>query len=264
MGDKSKAIILAAGEGTRLKKYTRDLPKGMLSFAGKTLIERQIGLLRDAGIGDITIVKGFEGQKIAYPGVKYYVNPDFSSTNMVVSLFCAEEELKGDVIVSYADIIFEPRLLKSIMESGHDITVAVDVDWKRYWLMRYGSTERDAESLRLMEERIISLGRENPSPEEMDARYIGLLRFGGAGVEALKEVYHKYRDAFWDMPWQVSGKTFKNAYMTDMIQALIDEGFGVFALKTKGGWMEMDTNEDFEKALGWLRSGEIEKILRLG
>ena len=59
-----KAIILAAGRGTRLKKYTRDLPKGMLPFAGKTIIERQIGMYRKHGFTKIIVVRGFAAEKI--------------------------------------------------------------------------------------------------------------------------------------------------------------------------------------------------------
>ena len=66
-----KAIILAAGQGTRLKKYTENLPKGMLSFGGKTLIERQIEIYRSCGIDKIIIVKGYAADKIQYPDVKY-------------------------------------------------------------------------------------------------------------------------------------------------------------------------------------------------
>ena len=78
-----KTIILAAGQGTRLKKYTQDLPKGMLEFQGKTMIQRQIELYRRCGIGDIVVVRGFAGKKITYEGVKYYTNADYANTNMV-------------------------------------------------------------------------------------------------------------------------------------------------------------------------------------
>ena len=79
-----KAIILAAGQGTRLKKYTENLPKGMLNFDGKTIIERQIEMYRKCGIDSIIIVRGFAADKIDYNGVKYYDNKDFASTNAVV------------------------------------------------------------------------------------------------------------------------------------------------------------------------------------
>ena len=91
-----KAIILAAGQGTRLKKYTQDLPKGMLSFMGKTVIERQIEMFRKCGINDIIVIRGFAADKIQYEGIKYYMNEDFANTNMVESLMCAKEEFNDD------------------------------------------------------------------------------------------------------------------------------------------------------------------------
>ena len=72
-----KAIILAAGMGTRLGKYTENLPKCMLNFNGKTLIQHQIDTLRECGITDIIIVKGHVPEKIQIPGVKYYINDDY-------------------------------------------------------------------------------------------------------------------------------------------------------------------------------------------
>ena len=94
-----KAIILAAGQGTRLKKYTENLPKGMLEFAGRTLIERQIETYRKCGITDIIIVRGFAAEKITYQNVKYYENTDYADTNMVVSLMTARQEFNDDIIV---------------------------------------------------------------------------------------------------------------------------------------------------------------------
>ena len=95
-----KAVILAAGQGTRLKRYTENLPKGMLSFLGKTLIERQIELYRACGINDIIIVCGYAKDKISYKGVKYYTNEEYKDTNMVVSLLAAKEEFDDDIIIS--------------------------------------------------------------------------------------------------------------------------------------------------------------------
>ena len=92
-----KAIILAAGQGTRLKKYTENLPKGMLSFMGKTIIERQIAMYRQCGIGNIIFVRGFAADKIQYEGVTYYTNEDYANTNMVESLMAAKSEFNEDI-----------------------------------------------------------------------------------------------------------------------------------------------------------------------
>lgn len=256
-------IILAAGEGTRLKKYTEHLPKGMLEFAGKSLIERQIENYRAVGIEQIVIVKGFAQEKITFPGVTYYVNEHFGKTNMVASLFCAEEKLQGEVIISYADILFETSLLRTIMESEHDITACVDMQWERYWNMRYRSIGIDTESLQMNGELIVSLGKEDPPLEEIDGRYVGLLKFSSTGVEHLKHIWHKFKDTYWDTPWQVSGKPLSKAYMTDMLQAAIDQGYKVHALKCKNGWIEFDTNEDYEKALTWYKDGTLRELINL-
>ena len=125
-----KAIILAAGQGTRLKKYTENLPKGMLEFKGKTPIERQLETYRECGIEDIIIVTGYASDKITYDGVKYYLNEKYAETNMVESLMCAKDEFNDDVIVSYSDIIFKKRLLEGMMESKDDFACAVDDNWK--------------------------------------------------------------------------------------------------------------------------------------
>src|SRR3989338_8501899 len=128
-----KAIILAAGMGTRLGKYTKDLPKGMLNFNGKSLIERQVETLRSCGISDIVIVKGYMPDKIKIKGIKYYENKDFSNTNMVETLFAAEKEMDDDLLVCYSDIIYQKSVLNEVIDSGADIGVTVDTDYWDYW-----------------------------------------------------------------------------------------------------------------------------------
>ena len=178
-----KAIILAAGQGTRLKKYTENLPKGMLSFMGKTIIERQIETYRASGIEDIIIVKGFAADKIKYNGVRYYTNEDYEKTNMVESLMAAKEEFDDDVIVSYSDILFEKKMLQCMIHTKEDFCVAVDDNWKVYWEKRYGTDDFDTESLSLDERgNIKELGLENPNIEDIDARYIGLIKFSKSGI----------------------------------------------------------------------------------
>lgn len=253
-----KAIILAAGQGTRLKKYTENLPKGMLVFDGKTVIERQIEVYQRCGIYDISIVKGYAAEKIGYENVKYYMNSDYENTNMVESLLAAKEEFTEDCIVSYSDILFEERLLKGMIEAEEDFAVAVDDKWKTYWEKRYGRVDFDTESLSInFDGDIIELGKENPPLESIDARYIGLLRFSKKGLSFItKLMENAYRD-FAERPWQQSGKTVKKAYMTDLLNAIIESGKKVKAVRFEKGWIEFDTNEDYEKAMTWLEKGEL-------
>ncbi|MBR3606314.1 MAG: phosphocholine cytidylyltransferase family protein [Lachnospiraceae bacterium] len=259
-----KAIILAAGQGTRLKKYTKNLPKGMLSFMGKTIIERQIELYRKCGITKIIVVTGFAAHTINYPDIVFYHNEDYAQTNMVTSFMKAKEEFDEEIIVSYSDILVEEAMLRSMLKVPFDFSVAVDDGWKTYWQKRYGKIEFDTESLSIdAYDNITELGLENPDLEKIDARYIGLLKFSPKGLAYLEQLFCKACVEYGDKPWQQSGKSVKQAYMTDLLNAIIESGQKVKAVRFQHGWIEFDTNEDYEKACGWVEDGSIEDLLHL-
>ncbi len=257
-----KAIILAAGQGTRLKKYTENLPKGMLNFDGKTIIERQLEVYRECGLDDIIIVKGFAADKINYDGVKYYTNVNYADTNMVESLMAAKEEFDDDIIVSYSDILFEKNMLLGMMRAKDNFAVAVDDNWKTYWKARYGKVDFDTESLSIdSDDNIVELGLENPKLEDIDARYVGLLKFSRQGMSIVQSIMNDAYIHYEDKPWQQSGKTVRKAYMTDLLQAIIESGNNVKAIRFHNGWVEFDTNEDYETAMEWLAQGTIKRFL---
>lgn len=259
-----KAIILAAGSGKRLGKYTKNLPKCMLNLNGKTLIERQIDTLRKAGIGDIIIVKGYMAEKIQVPGVKYYISTDYSSTNMVETLFKAEQELNDEVIVCYADILYDKKIIEKILATNFDIGVTVDDDYWDYWTARLKNPEVDIESLVVEDGKIIEIGDTNCPVDKAKVRYVGLIKFSKKGVQILKKVYHKNKSKYFDSnkPWMRS-KSFKKAYMTCMLQAIIDEGFRVDPIVVSRGWIEFDTVEDYEKADEWLKNGILKNRFKI-
>ena len=103
------AIILAAGEGTRLKPLTENKPKGLVSLFGKSIIERQIEIFRACNITDISIVTGYLNEMIQFPDITYFENTKYDTTNMIESLFCAKEKLMESTIISYGDIIYEKQ-----------------------------------------------------------------------------------------------------------------------------------------------------------
>ena len=259
-----KAIILAAGEGSRLKKYTQALPKGMLSFMGKTIIERQIELYKACGIEKIAIVTGFAADKITYTGVRYYHNDRYGETNMVESLLTAREEFNEDIIVSYSDIIFEKSMLEKMMGAAGDFACAVDDRWQAYWQKRYGRIDFDTESLAIDDaDNITELGLENPPLEKINARYIGLLKFSRQGLEIIEEIMARAHEEYRGRPWQQSGKMVEKAYMTDLLNAIIESGRQVKAVHFSHGWIEFDTNEDYEQAIEWGKDGSLSEIIRL-
>ena len=238
-----KAVILAAGKGTRMGKYTQNLPKGMLNFNGKTLIERQIETLRSAGIEDIAIVTGYEANKINYENIKYFHNAKFDTTNMVESLMCAKEFIKNsDVLICYSDILYTKELVQKCMESNNNVGVVVDEDWKKLWKLRYGKVDFDLESLNVKDGKITELGKEVETSENLNYRYVGMIKFSTEGVDELFDIYNSRKGKNWTQ----SGKNFEQGYMTDILCEIINSGYDVNAIVTKGNWLEFDTSEDYE------------------
>ena len=261
-----KVIILAAGRGSRLHKYTEALPKGMLPLAGKPILQRIVETFRKAGITDISIVRGYNAEKINFPDVKYYNNDDWANTNMVASLFCAEPEFDGsdDVLVAYADTIHEPKVIKQIMEENFPLSKAIDTDYKDYWTARNGDWKIDSESCTLNEDGSIKeIGEDGIIDEaRLDGRDASLTFISKDFVPKVLEHYKQIKSTHWDTPL-VDGNGVRKFNMTNLLQSWIDHGWKVMANKIQRGWMEFDTNEDYENAIKWYESGEIKKFIDL-
>ena len=257
-----KAIILAAGRGTRMGKYTKDLPKCMLNFNGKTLIERQIETLRSAGIKGIIVVKGHMPEKISIPGVKYYVNEDYADTNMVETLMRAETEMDDDVLVCYGDILYQKSVVEKVIEADVDVGVTVDIDYIDYWRARLDNWKEDVESLVVGEQgNIVEIGVPHCQLEKAKVRYVGLIKFSKKGIGILKKVYHANREKYFDKDERfLNSKSFRKMYMTDMMQLIINSGQKVYPIKIRHGWLEFDTNEDYEKAMEWAKEGTMKRF----
>ena len=256
-----RAIILAAGMGTRLGKYTKELPKCMLEFNGKTLIDWQIETLRACGIKDIIVVKGYMPDKMKISDVKEYINEDYANTNMVETLFKAEEDMDDEILVCYGDILYEKRVIEQILKAKVDVGVTVDKDYWDYWKARLDNPEDDTESLVVEDDKIVELGDTKCSLDKAKVRYVGLIKFSKKGVEALKKVYHENKEKYFDKDevW-LRSKSFKKAYMTCMLQALINAGYRVDPIVISHGWLEFDTVDDYEKYNKWLRDGSLKRF----
>jgi len=133
---KPKVILLVAGEGKRLRPYTLDKPKCMVEIDGVSLIDRQLAVLKSEDLENIVMIGGYKIEMLKQYGIKLINNPRYYETNMLWTLFCAEDELEGDVIVSYGDIVYSREILKSLLKSTADIAVTIDKEWESYWQAR--------------------------------------------------------------------------------------------------------------------------------
>ena len=241
-----KAIILCAGQGKRLHPLTAKCPKGMVNIGGKPIIERQIEQFKKFGIDDIVIVKGYKEESVLDYGAKHYVNSEFDSTNMVYSLFSAGEELEGDVIISYGDILYSAQILKQLLNSQSSVSVIIDMNWKEYFAQRVDDPYQEAESLCINEKReIISIGKDSPDVEDVQAQYIGLMKFNQHGIDLIKNIHFEAIKENREIGW---ARPFRTAHMTDLLQEIINRGHSILGVPIKGGWFEVDTIRDYELA----------------
>ena len=246
---KTKSLIVAAGLGSRLKDHTENIPKCMLDFGGKTLLQRQLSSYKKCGIDDISLVRGYKKNKINYKGIKYFDNNDFKNNNILNSIFYAEEEINGNIIISYSDILFEPFVVQRVLDSDHDISVVVDIDWRDYYINRKDHPLTEAENVIFnSNNEVVKIGKIASEKEEVHGEFIGMIKLNHHGCEILKQNFHRVKKFFWNKPFQ-RAKIFQKAYLTDMIQELVDIGVKVHCVIIERGWKEIDTVEDYKKAL---------------
>ena len=244
-----KSIIIAAGLGSRLKGYTEALPKCMLMFGEKTLLERQLEVYKDCGIKDISVVRGFKKEKINYKGLNYYDNTDYDNNNILNSLFYAEEAISGNVVISYSDILFDTSVVRRLLESNADISIVVDIDWRGYYIGRQDHPVEEAEKVIFdANNEVLKIGKVITTKQDVYGEFIGMLKLSPRGSEIIKLHFNRAKKIFWDKPFQRS-KTFQKAYITDLIQDMVDLGVNVHCVIIEKGWKEIDTVEDYEKAL---------------
>ena len=245
----SKALIIAAGLGSRLKKHTENLPKCMLDFGGKTLLQRQLDSYKKCGIKDISLVRGYKKEKINYKDIKYFENTDFKNNNILNSIFYAEEIINGNIIISYSDILFDSSVVQRTLDSDHDISVVVDIDWRGYYVGRKDHPMTEAENVIFnSNNEVEKIGKINTGNEDVHGEFIGMMKLSNRGTEIFKQHFNRLKKIYWNKPFQRS-KVFQKAYLSDFIQELVDIGVKVHCVIIESGWKEIDTVEDYKKAL---------------
>jgi len=241
-----KAIILAAGKGSRLGKVTKNIPKGMIKIHGKTLIERQIKIYRDLGIKDITIVTGYKNEIIDFTEINYIKNQDFETTNMNESLFCASEKFSDALIISYTDIIFEQKIIQQVLESSADIGISVNLNWEIKYEGRTLHPTSEAENVLIENGKVCQIKKDisKKTPNQKIGEFMGIMKLSKNGSKImLKKYLHLKKNHNGNFH---NSKSLEVAYITDMLQEMIDSGFNVLPVIVDGEWYEVDTPQDLD------------------
>ncbi len=242
-----KAIIIAAGMSSRLMELTDDKPKSMLEINGKTILQRQMEIFHQCGITDITIIRGYKKEKINYTGVKYVYNMNYRRNNILESLMYAEGEMDNEFICTYSDILFDKSVVKKLLKSKVDFSAIVDRDWIKNYKNRFQHPIEEAENVVVKKGKVTKIGK-TVNANEAYGEFIGMVKFSKKGAEILKKEHSRVKKQLGPNSPFHEALSLEKAYLTDMFQELVERGYKVAPVDIKGGWMELDTKEDFKKA----------------
>ncbi|WP_437479003.1 phosphocholine cytidylyltransferase family protein [Sorangium sp. So ce1014] len=254
-----KAVIIGAGRGSRLRHLTEELPKTLVPILGRPMLDSILDALAAGGFkrSDVVFVCGYKADVIraAYPDLTYVENRDWEQNNILLSLLCAREHLEGGFVSTYADIVYRPEIVADLVRSPHDITLACDTDWRRRYVGRSQHPETDAEKLRAdaaSADRVVELSRRIP-PEAAAGEFIGVMKLSARGAAQFLTAFDAARAAFSERPEFREGRSFRRAYLIDLLQHMLESGAALHKIDTHGGYMEIDTLEDASLADAWWR-----------
>ncbi len=255
-----KAIIIAAGPSKRMMPLTKDIPKCLLKIKGKPILFNTVDLFRKNGIGDISIIRGYNREKIDLPDVTYFENTDFLNNNILHSLMCARPKLeeaikKGeDVVVTYSDIWYNDSVVKELVRSKEDIASIVDVEWEQYYDGRTDHPVSEAENVIMDNDKMmLRIGKHiftHDTPKDRQGEFIGLWKFTPAGIRTFLFHFDRLNSTLkMTDPYQ-NTKEWQKSYITDIFQEMIDRGVRIKCVLIKENWMEFDTVQDYKRIGG--------------
>ena len=250
-----RAVILTAGEGTRMRPLTLTRPKTMLPVGGKPLLEYNVEALRDAGIKDITMIVGYQKEAVMehfkdgeYLGVNItYVTQEerLGTAHAIGQVANVARDDKDAIIVTNGDIILENKLIKSLMDKYHrsqaqSILVLTEVDDPS----SFGVVELEGDCIKDIVEK--------PNPGEAPSNLInaGIYLFDPSIFQAIEK----------------TGKSERGEYeITDSLKIQIKEGKMVLGLVSQDKWIDvgrpwefLELNEHYLEASENQIDGEIE------
>jgi len=259
----SKAIVIAAGRGRRLGLHTEELPKCLVQVGKRSILGWQLAAFATGGIDELVMIRGYRGDVLAagaqalFEQVRFVDNRDWERNNILLSLACARHEIDGPVLLTYSDIVFTPPVVQALQAATGDICLVVDRDFADIYV---GRTEHPLDEAEVCDldaaGRIARVGKRALPAAEAWGEFIGLMKLTAEGARwvagAIDELRARYAGRE-EEPFQRAAQ-FRNAYLTDLIQHLIDQGRPVEAVAIHGQWREIDTGQDLERAVRLVES----------
>lgn len=224
---------------------TEDVPKCFAEIGGRKILDWALEAFAQNGVDRLAFIGGYQIDLVRahYPQLAFFHNETWASNNILLSLFHAEPVMEDGFICSYADILYRPSIVRRLMDSPADITLAVDTHWRDRYTARTLHPETDAEKVVVEGDRLVSVRRDIPS-DEAHGEYIGVARFSPNGARQLREHFHRAKTRYATGPFR-SSASLQKAYLIELYQEMLDHGVSMQVVPTAGDYMEIDTTEDY-------------------
>jgi phosphoenolpyruvate phosphomutase len=241
----SKAMVLAASQGSALGSLTEHSPKAMVEIRGRPLLQHIVDAYRGAGVRDISVVRGFGKEQVSIPGLTYVDNDAYRETGELASLsmgLTADPDDGRDLTVSFGDVIFNRYILQLLELQDEDFVIAVDTNWRAS-----ANRDREADYVSCSEAHgrasfyrrvLLEACGEDLHTDKIDGEWMGFLRIRGGAVARLRG--HVDR-----LLGQPAGRQMKLHHLLD---AMVKAGEQIRVVYTTGHWLDVDTVDDVVSA----------------
>lgn len=244
-----RALILAAGRGSRMGTLGNDRPKCLVELAGRPLLERQIAALRRGGATAIGLVRGYQAERLNFAGLSYFDNKRWAETNMVMSLATAAEWLREEpTLVSYADIFYRGELIEGLARAPGSLVIAYDRSWRDLWSRRFADPLSDAETFRTSAAgELLEIGGKTSRIEDIEGQYMGLLKFTPGAWAAVESLLRGLDE-----------RTRDRLDMTGLLRRMLAEkSLPIHTFATDGQWGEIDNPGDVDLYQRMISEGRL-------
>lgn len=239
---KKNAIILAASRGEELGELTLERPKTLLKVNGRTLLEEMIDKMHEHSPCEVTVVRGYKKESFPDYSCKYVDNNDFDQTGELASLAAAQDDIKGDVIISYGDILYRSFILDALEHDKNDISLIVDSSTQgrsKFYRGDYVECTRENTGPIFEGEthlKKIELTTKDQAQFDLHGEWIGLVRATPRGSELIKETLQE----------MAREQSFQKEKMAELLRCLMRKDIKIGVQYIQGHWMDIDNYQDFE------------------
>ena len=234
-----RAIIIAAGRGSRLGEITENVPKPLVEVNGESILGRQIFLFKQLGIDDIVVITGYKREKIIFKDVNYVVNHLYSSTEQLFSLMRARNFLSGELIVTFGDIIYDQEILNQMISEKGDLVLAFEKNWKESYANRSDNPAIYSDFAHIKNKKVNKFFT-NLDDESFDTddvvEFIGMMKLSSNITEVFLTQYLEIE------------KEAEKLKIISFLEMLRSSGVDMSTYFVKNKWCEIDTPQDLEIA----------------